>query len=284
MYICWYEVLFCNHLLPRYHHRTAYVLVLNQALLAAKLIIRYLIPSVPAFIQAEQARIRLQAQQQQLRERLQHHASTTQHHVMHAMSPAIPAEEGMLQHLRSNIRSNIRHTAGTVLGAPVRWASNIPGVTALLGSNGNGGAAASPDPFDQSLHSLHDCGVGTSTVGNRTAATARDTAISRLLTEQQSNKFGVDPLSLSAVVVLPAALQYWGFSPLLYVPCALLYYSYLQAQKDRSDRKMAMGIVSDPALIKLGKDERCQTICNRLLYQCTNAFGLEFTPNWLILV
>ena len=235
-----------------FYTSVAFVLVLNQALLVAKVCIKYLIDSVPAFIRDEQARSRAAEYQISLRQRQESHAVAAQNRVMRSITapeaPGAPEEEeeGMLESLRS--------TAGSVLRAPARWASNIPGVNALL-SRGNG-STVSPRSADHdpSLHSLHDCGVGTGNEAGegRAQASARDAAIARLLEEQQTSKFGIDPLSMTALTVLPAALQYWGISPWLYIPCAVLYFSYLQAQKDRNDRKLAIGIVSDPALIKLG--------------------------------
>ena len=68
---------------------------------------------------------------------------------------------------------------------------------------------------------------------------------------QCGNSYGFDPLNLSALIALPPLFQHFGLSSFFYVPIAVMYFSYLQAAKDRMDRKTAIGIVSDPTLIKL---------------------------------
>lgn len=225
------------------------MLVLNQVLLAAKVGVGYLVDAVPAFIRDEQARARASEYQVNLRQRQESHSVAAQGRAMRSLaSPADEEEEG------EGVLNSLRSSAGNVLRAPAQWASNITGVGALL-NRGSGGAGSYGADQDQSLHSLHDNGAGPNSPGgeNRLRPSSRDDAISRLLAEQQSSKFGLDPLGLTVVVVLPAALQYWGISPWLYIPAAVLYLSYLQVQKNRFDRKMAIGIVSDPALIKLGE-------------------------------
>ena len=87
----------------------------------------------------------------------------------------------------------------------------------------------------------------------RAQEAARDASITRLLQEQTTQKFGFDPVSLSLLVGLPALLQSLSVPVWAYFPVALLYFSYLSAEKQRNDRKMAIGIVSDPHLVKLGK-------------------------------
>jgi hypothetical protein len=79
---------------------------------------------------------------------------------------------------------------------------------------------------------------------------ASEQAASKLVKEA-SAQFGYDPVNLSALVTIPPLLAHYGISPFLYLPLAALYFSYLQASKDRADRKAALGIVSDPALVKL---------------------------------
>ena len=84
--------------------------------------------------------------------------------------------------------------------------------------------------------------------------------MAKLLEEQTSRKFGFEPLSLTLLVALPPLLQHVGAPLWLYGPAALLYFSYLQATKNRDDRKMAMGIVSDPTLVKLGTSSDSNSI------------------------
>lgn len=71
------------------------------------------------------------------------------------------------------------------------------------------------------------------------------------LSKELSGQFGFDPINMSGLIAVPLLLQSLGTSPYFYVPLAVLYFAYLQAKKDRADRKAAIGIISDPALIKL---------------------------------
>lgn len=71
------------------------------------------------------------------------------------------------------------------------------------------------------------------------------------LVKECNSQYGFDPLNMSVLVAIPPLIQHLGFTPFFYIPLAVLYFSYLQAAKDRADRKTALGIVSDPALIKL---------------------------------
>jgi hypothetical protein len=93
--------------------------------------------------------------------------------------------------------------------------------------------------------------------GDRSSAGARrrnqpaDSVASAKLAKECAGRFGFDPLNMSMMVALPPLLQRMGVNPFLYVPAAVLYFAYLQANKDRADRKAAIGIVSDASLIKL---------------------------------
>jgi hypothetical protein len=75
------------------------------------------------------------------------------------------------------------------------------------------------------------------------------------LVKETASPFGFDPVHMMVLICLPAALHYLQITPWLYIPLAVLFFGYLQTKKDRIDRKMAMGIVSDPTLLKLILEE-----------------------------
>lgn len=86
------------------------------------------------------------------------------------------------------------------------------------------------------------------------AAAHRESATDRLVKETAS-PFGFDPSHMMILICLPLALDYFNITPWLYLPAAVLFFGYLQSKKDRIDRKIAMGIVSDPTLLKLILEE-----------------------------
>mmetsp|Transcript_3345 Transcript_3345/g.5234 ORF Transcript_3345/g.5234 Transcript_3345/m.5234 type:complete len:960 (+) Transcript_3345:112-2991(+) len=75
------------------------------------------------------------------------------------------------------------------------------------------------------------------------------------LSSEYSSPFGYNPLFLMGIVALPITLQSIGISPLYYLPLSLMYVSYLKADKDRQDRKAAIGIVSDVNILKYVAEE-----------------------------
>lgn len=80
------------------------------------------------------------------------------------------------------------------------------------------------------------------------------TAVERL-SKETSTPFGFDPALMMILICLPLVLNYFRITPWLYIPAAVLFFGYLQSKKDRIDRKIAMGIVSDPTLLKLILEE-----------------------------
>ena len=65
-----------------------------------------------------------------------------------------------------------------------------------------------------------------------------------------TSKFGFNPLTVSLLLIVPPGLQVLGVSPWFYIPiCATVLY-YFQVQKDRQDRKAALGIVGDPDILR----------------------------------
>ena len=75
------------------------------------------------------------------------------------------------------------------------------------------------------------------------------------LVKEATSPYGFDPAHMMLLICLPAVLNYFQITPWLYLPAAVLFFGYLQAKKDRIDRKIAMGIVSDPTLLKLVLEE-----------------------------
>lgn len=109
---------------------------------------------------------------------------------------------------------------------------------------------------DKILASSKSGGKGATSSHKRSSALSNPSAqteniAAAKLLKECGNQFGFDPLTMSALIAIPPILQNVGVNPFVYVPLAVLYFSYLQAKKDRADRKTAIGIVSDPALIKL---------------------------------
>jgi hypothetical protein len=72
----------------------------------------------------------------------------------------------------------------------------------------------------------------------------RNVVAMKLASEYQT-PFGYNPLFLMGIVAMPLVLQSLGISALLYLPLSMAGLSYLKADKDRQDRKSAVGIVSD---------------------------------------
>lgn len=75
------------------------------------------------------------------------------------------------------------------------------------------------------------------------------------LTSQYNSSFGFNPMTLSTIVLMPQILEKLSISHFYYIPIAMLFLSYLQNIKDSADRKASVGIVSDPAMIKVIIDE-----------------------------
>ena len=91
--------------------------------------------------------------------------------------------------------------------------------------------------------------------GDDSHAKAAALTTQQRLVQHTQSPFGFDPAQMMLLIALPAALHYFKITPWLYLPVAVLFFGYLQAQKDRVDRKMAMGIVCDPTLLRLILEE-----------------------------
>lgn len=71
------------------------------------------------------------------------------------------------------------------------------------------------------------------------------------LAKEATSQFGFNPTTAFALIVVPPALLHFGVSPWVSMPIATVVLLYLQAKKDRQDRKAAIGIVTDPDLMQV---------------------------------
>lgn len=146
---------------------------------------------------------------------------------------------------------------GTSAGTPMarRGSMFLPSMPSLM--LGSPAANKTPKSFIEeqlaSEEALLSQNASDKNVHKRTKAVEKlhsEAAVHKLVKECNS-QYGFDPLNMSVLVAVPPLIQHLGFNPFFYIPLAVMYFSYLQAAKDRSDRKTALGIVSDPGLIKL---------------------------------
>ena len=121
-----------------------------------------------------------------------------------------------------------------------------------------GARNASALPYTMSMESMEneDTYDGTANGGStlRKSLLKKETPTDRLVKETAS-PYGFDPAHMMILICLPMALQYFNITPWLYLPLAVLFFGYLQQKKDRIDRKIAMGIVTDPTLLRLILEE-----------------------------
>eukprot|EP01038_Epipyxis_sp_PR26KG_P008646 gene8646-11687_t len=70
-----------------------------------------------------------------------------------------------------------------------------------------------------------------------------------------SSIFQFNPISISILAFFPIVLQYFNISPYVYIPLALAFLCYYQSIKDYHDRKAAIGIITDPAVLQFINQE-----------------------------
>lgn len=89
------------------------------------------------------------------------------------------------------------------------------------------------------------------------ASTVAATTALALSTLQQdlSHTIGYNPIKLTSLFMAPLALHYSNISPWVYMPLSIIWLSYLQIEKDRSDRKAAMGIVTNTSVLRIVEEE-----------------------------
>lgn len=209
------------------------MMAVEHALIALKLGIMLLVDDVPLWVRESLARDRLRAEELRI---ATHHSSVQS-----------------LERRGSRAGGSLA-AEDTVPGTPTSGAATeLSERTALLTPR----TATSPFPASEQWtreeggysQTSASASVRTSHRGEPFIDAAAASAASKL-SQECSSQFGFDPINMSALVAVPPLLQHFGASPFFYVPLAVLYFSYLQVVKDRSDRKAAIGIISDPALIR----------------------------------
>lgn len=231
----------------RTHSFSLTILLLSNVLLVLKVALVFVLDEVPSYIRRELANHRVAQVQMNVRQRLLRHSETA--HARTIGAPASPESDAEPLFAAINPMSA---AAGLLGSVPSRMVTSIGGRLGLMRTR-------SPLPAGDATHHAA-CGIEAE-VHSREQDAARDATMAKLLEEQTSRKFGFEPLSLTLLVALPPLLQHLGAPLWLYGPAALLYFSYLQATKNRDDRKMAMGIVSDPTLVKLGTSSDSTVFC-----------------------
>jgi hypothetical protein len=73
--------------------------------------------------------------------------------------------------------------------------------------------------------------------------------------QSYSTGWAFAPITLTALIIAPYLITSLGLSAFYTIPVGLVFVSYLQAKKNRDDRKAACGIVTDPSVLKLIQDE-----------------------------
>jgi len=238
------------------------MLVLHQVLLLTRQCIIYLIPDTPDFITQEIARARLQQAHLHTRQRLLKHAqalhatSLCQEDVHSAAEPPISSAQSKAQS-SEGLYDTLRSTAGSAFHMPLQLAGTLRS-TVLNATN----SLTNTQPTDASTRQTdNDRQASTVPIPTITAASpvmsSREYHLSRLLQQHTTSPYTFNPVSITLLTLLPALLHQLNISMWTYVPLAVLYFSYLQVAKDRNDKKLAVGIISDPNLIKFGKIFNC---------------------------
>jgi hypothetical protein len=80
-------------------------------------------------------------------------------------------------------------------------------------------------------------------------------------------RYGFDPISASALMCLPSIFQYFSLSPYFYFPCVVLFLSYFQGIKDQQDRQAALGIVTNPKVLRLVRQDLPGWIIDSEMYR-----------------
>lgn len=151
----------------------------------------------------------------------------------------------------SRFASRGQSMSSTVSHAQAPSPLNLPPDAPALSRTGS--AYRMTAPASNTSSDFVDSPLDTAEVEGSTAVT-KLSPVDRLVKETTS-PFGFDPAQMMILICLPLALNYFQITPWLYIPIAVLFFGYLQTKKDRIDRKMAMGIVSDPTLLKLILEE-----------------------------
>jgi hypothetical protein len=254
------------------------VLILAAGLLISKVALMFLIDRLPGYIRRELASQRAAQAQLAARQRLQRFTELQQGLSGGGVNSAMAAALALAAGQWSPQRDNGGDDANTANSSPDGREEASParmGTTAMQLPSSVGRAVDSA--VDAGMNAANTrAGIYGAEERHRSSATehraamdieaeqqcraqeaARNSSLSRLLEEQVTQKFAFEPLTLTQLVALPPLLQWLQVPFWLYIPVALVYFSYLSAEKAKNDRKMAIGIVTDPHLVKLGKKWLC---------------------------
>jgi hypothetical protein len=254
------------------------VLILAAGLLISKVALMFLIDRLPGYIRRELASQRAAQAQLAARQRLQRFTELQQGLSGGGVNSAVAAALALAAGQWSPQRDNGGDDANTADSSPDGREEASParmGTTAMQLPSSVGRAVDSA--VDAGMNAANTrAGIYGAEERHRSSATehraamdieaeqqcraqeaARNSSLSRLLEEQVTQKFAFEPLTLTQLVALPPLLQWLQVPFWLYIPVALVYFSYLSAEKAKNDRKMAIGIVTDPHLVKLGKEWLC---------------------------
>jgi hypothetical protein len=253
------------------------VLILAAGLLISKVALMFLIDRLPGYIRRELASQRAAQAQLAARQRLQRFTELQQGLSGGGVNSAMAAALALAAGQWSPQRDNGGDDANTANSSPDgREASPARmGTTAMQLPSSVGRAVDSAvdagmnaantragiygaEERSRSDNTEHRAAMDIEAEQQcRAQEAARNSSLSRLLDDQVTQKFAFEPLSLTLLVAIPPLLQWLHVPFWLYIPVALVYFSYLSAEKARNDRKMAIGIVTDPHLVKLGKKPLC---------------------------
>jgi hypothetical protein len=266
------------------------VLILAAGLLISKVALMFLIDRLPGYIRRELASQRAAQAQLAARQRLQRFTELQQGlsggGVNSAMAAALALAAGHWSPQRDNGGDDANTANSSPDGreaSPTRMGTTASQLAGSVGravggvvdagmnaANTLAGGVYGAEERRRSDNTEHRAAMDIEAEQQcRAQEAARNSSLSRLLDDQVTQKFAFEPLSLTLLVALPPLLQWLHVSFWLYIPVALVYFSYLSAEKARNDRKMAIGIVTDPHLVKLGKHWFCSAACTI----CYNACG-----------
>jgi hypothetical protein len=87
------------------------------------------------------------------------------------------------------------------------------------------------------------------------SSTVKKEKTNKLMELLSKDRFGFDPISLMSIIFIPLLCAAYSIPLFLYIPISLLVLTYFQSQRNRIDRQIAVGIVTDPTLLRLINDE-----------------------------
>lgn len=244
------------------------MLLIEHVLMAIKVVMAVLIDDVPRKVSEALAYERVRNKQLEAKKRMMNFTNDVQSSVYgtdrsnnHPFSPVPLSASTSISRVskrgsNSDLRiSTLKANAGTSSAVDdTRSTTSKQSSRVNLLDKGNTLAMAhlSPEMLKPTInYPLDDKNKSDVTTDDRTEL---EISVSKL-EKQCDTQFGFDPMNMMLLVATPLLLQYFHLSPYLYFPISALCFGYLKAQKDRADRKAAIGIISDPAIMKLVIEE-----------------------------